>query len=763
MRLIECYIENFGIYHEYSCKFGRGLNSILSENGSGKTTLTVFLAAMLWGFPETKKQSLDENDRKKYTPWQGGRYGGSLTLEAGGRSYTVERSFGAKPSDDTFVLRDTVHGNISTDYTERIGEELFGIDRDGFLRTAFLSEKNLSASNENKSISAKLSDLVGVDADIGGIDDALALLEERRKFYYKKSGRCEIGNVKASLSEKKEELDGINRRRAEAGERAKRLIELSDAKTRLEEEKKALSSRIIESTERSIRQLNRERYDELSAKLSGYESRLAELDEIFGGSIPTAKEIDEIRFSLLECERIEKEEAASPPDGTAELEEKYGALSFDILASTDRALAELTEKERSLADAESKKAKEDASKARDAGSRGKSKAVLATTIVGVLLAPVGLILGSVLSPALYAIAVIGAILLCTGITLTLFKRKNEMRAAEHSPDVTAPDTDAAAAEASELRSMLSDFCRELGERGEDIPAELAKIRADYTRYYTLRLSREGDAEGRGRRLATVKEMRARAAEFLSRFKLSGDDPLSRLSELTGEYGYTKLEAERARRECISYRETHEIADVKEEPAAPSADLKEELSRRESELSALGAEHARLTRECERDVLDAERGDELTSEIAELEDRLAEYTRNLSVIQTTALLLKEACDNMTARYIGKTRDSFLKYEKAIGGAGGTFAVDTDFTVSKSEHGAARSEESYSRGTRDLYALAIRLALIDSLYENEPPFIILDDPFLSFDDEKTEKGRKLLRELAKDRQILYFTCSKAREVK
>ena len=35
------------------------------------------------------------------------------------------------------------------------------IDADGFERTVFLSERNLSVKNENKTVSAKLSNLVG--------------------------------------------------------------------------------------------------------------------------------------------------------------------------------------------------------------------------------------------------------------------------------------------------------------------------------------------------------------------------------------------------------------------------------------------------------------------------------------------------------------------------------------------------------------------------------------------------------------------------
>ena len=134
MRLISCYIENFGLIHAAEFNFSKGLNCCISENGTGKTTLTSFIEAMLYGIGDTRKQALDENPRKKYMPWQGGKFGGSLTIEAGKKKYVIERTFGQKAADDTFRLIDAESGRISDDYGEDIGERLFGIDRDGFLR-----------------------------------------------------------------------------------------------------------------------------------------------------------------------------------------------------------------------------------------------------------------------------------------------------------------------------------------------------------------------------------------------------------------------------------------------------------------------------------------------------------------------------------------------------------------------------------------------------------------------------------------------------
>ena len=88
------------------------------------------------------------------------------------------------------------------------------------------------------------------------------------------------------------------------------------------------------------------------------------------------------------------------------------------------------------------------------------------------------------------------------------------------------------------------------------------------------------------------------------------------------------------------------------------------------------------------------------------------------------------------------------------------MDSRFGVSKLERGVTHPSEAYSRGQRDMYRLAARLSLVDSLYENESPFIILDDPFISFDDERVNDALKLLAAIARDKQILYFTCSSSR---
>ena len=103
MRLIQCHIENFGKLHDVTIDFHEGLNRICQKNGWGKSTLGAFLRVMLYGFEgESKRTNHFENERKRYEPWQGGVYGGSLTFALGDKQYIVNRIFKDKVANDIF-------------------------------------------------------------------------------------------------------------------------------------------------------------------------------------------------------------------------------------------------------------------------------------------------------------------------------------------------------------------------------------------------------------------------------------------------------------------------------------------------------------------------------------------------------------------------------------------------------------------------------------------------------------------------------------
>jgi uncharacterized protein YhaN len=153
--------------------------------------------------------------------------------------------------------------------------------------------------------------------------------------------------------------------------------------------------------------------------------------------------------------------------------------------------------------------------------------------------------------------------------------------------------------------------------------------------------------------------------------------------------------------------------------------------------------------------------EYEAEIEELTEKKALYENKLSVIIKTKQYLTEAKDSLTAKYLSGTKSAFDTYVNMISSESGQeFNMDTSFSVMKNEGGSYKPVEAYSRGYKDLYALAARFAIIDSLYTKEYPFVILDDPFAYFDGEKLSNALSLIKSLSEKKQIIYLTCSSER---
>ena len=177
MRLIKCYVDNFGKLEHFQYDFVQGINVIKEDNGWGKTTLATFIKAMLYGLPVTKSPELDRNERKKYNPWNGGNFGGWLDFALGDKEYRVTRYFGPKEADDTFELTNLKTNKSSSDYTSDLGREIFGLDADGFERSCFIPQKVLN-DDTNATLVSKLNNLINGTNDKESCATAVDRLKE---------------------------------------------------------------------------------------------------------------------------------------------------------------------------------------------------------------------------------------------------------------------------------------------------------------------------------------------------------------------------------------------------------------------------------------------------------------------------------------------------------------------------------------------------------------------------------------------------------
>jgi exonuclease SbcC len=66
---------------------------------------------------------------------------------------------------------------------------------------------------------------------------------------------------------------------------------------------------------------------------------------------------------------------------------------------------------------------------------------------------------------------------------------------------------------------------------------------------------------------------------------------------------------------------------------------------------------------------------------------------------------------------------------------------------------------SAGTKDLFALALRLAMADFFLREKEGFLLLDDPLVDLDPERQKRAAATLEDFAGKHQLVIFTCQPA----
>ena len=218
--------------------FDDGLNVIVRDNGFGKTTLCAFIKAMFYGMPVTRSKTADD-PRKKYEPWSGKHYGGSLVYENEGKSVRIERFFGKTLAGDKCVITDEKTGE-RLDIGPDTGETLFGIDRDAFTKCIMIPE-NFVLPSASASISEKMASL-STESENVRVEDAVKKLDEWR-FVLSRTGRR--GYIEELRTKRNDLQTGLS----SAEENLRRLESLSEETQALLGDKELCEKQLIQAEE----------------------------------------------------------------------------------------------------------------------------------------------------------------------------------------------------------------------------------------------------------------------------------------------------------------------------------------------------------------------------------------------------------------------------------------------------------------------------------------------------------------------------------
>lgn len=176
MKLKRIYIDQFGKHNSLLINFENNFNLLIGPNESGKSTLLTFILTAFYGFNRYSQRRVERNERMRFTPWSGSRFGGHIVFERDNTTYRLERSFGETASKDEVRLTNE-HSGKEISITKRMepGEYLFGLKRDEFLNTIFIGQLS-TAMEKDEDIRKKLMALKGgqaMDTSIHEIEETL--------------------------------------------------------------------------------------------------------------------------------------------------------------------------------------------------------------------------------------------------------------------------------------------------------------------------------------------------------------------------------------------------------------------------------------------------------------------------------------------------------------------------------------------------------------------------------------------------------------
>ena len=233
-----------------------------------------------------------------------------------------------------------------------------------------------------------------------------------------------------------------------------------------------------------------------------------------------------------------------------------------------------------------------------------------------------------------------------------------------------------------------------------------------------------------------------------------------------------LRADVAEAEQEEYQSRQEYADQQQKQSAL-----EEAALSQLDFTAGTSEAAKLGRSLASSRASAER---LSGQIASLNGRLSamgdplvlssslsrmreEYEQIQSEYDAISLAvdtLKEADAEIQSRFSPELGKLAAQYMSAVtGGRYEDVLLNRDFTARTRtrDDAVARQAEYLSAGTLDLMYLAVRLAVCElAMPDGEPCPLILDDALVNLDEERLEQAMELLKQIARDRQVILFTC-------
>ncbi len=688
-----------------------GLNVICALNESGKSTWSSFIRTMLYGLPSRDRGPLA--DKNRYAPWSGAAMQGRMDVLADGRACTLLRSTrrAVAPMGEFSCTYTGTAAPVEGITALNAGEQLLGVPRDVFERSAFIGQNALAVEQ-----SAELERRIAALITTGEEDASFSESYDRLKKQLNRRRHNKTGQIPAL----ERDIDQLHRTLQE-------LDALEQQARQAQADVDTLERRAAALRQEAAQQQARQRQERVSA---------------YRAAAQAAADAQRRADTLAEGA------AALPEDAALTLlEGQAAALAGDMTAlAGQRAAAE-----------ETRRAAEDARAAWEAHplypddppalerraaaiSPGKAPSFLLTIADALLLAicAVLTVLFRDASPQRWIF--LGMAVLAAGLTaFSVYLRRRAIREshalAQRQRDELAQQTAA--------YLPLRDSAAQTAEAAQQAAARLS-----------------GSEESCRARLTALLAQAHRFAPGIA--DLSGVQ--SALTEARRRRSALTAAAQQAR-EAALYRDAlraqlseEELAqpDASAAPAVLSGDAAGELAQTQEALAAARSRYDTLLGRIR--ALDS--GSDLADQLAQKQEELTRLQQEYDAIALAMAALEQANTILETRFSPALGARAAEIFSALtGGKYDKVLLSRDLTLSAEAAGdpMSRSIQLLSQGAADQLYLAVRLAICDMVLPAEKHVpLILDDALVSFDDTRLRAALDYLLAESAQRQILLFTC-------
>lgn len=190
-------------------------------------------------------------------------------------------------------------------------------------------------------------------------------------------------------------------------------------------------------------------------------------------------------------------------------------------------------------------------------------------------------------------------------------------------------------------------------------------------------------------------------------------------------------------------------------------LEAEVRDRQEALERARDAEAGATARVDANPVDAEHVAGEAERLITWREQLDALRRRIRIYEATLAAI-EAAERMTMRKATRFLEQYVGRDIARLTGGRYRKVEIDdrslnIDVWAPERDDWVSTGQLSKGTIDQIYLAARIGLVRLVTQGRRPPLLLDDPFVTFDDQRAARAALLLRDLSADFQVIYLACS------